>query len=109
MQVVEQTDPILEQEVRSYLSALGGETGVCGEHDPRWLTVLRSALRHRTFMVIARRAASHHGGCICGYLPLALLSTRLFGRFLVSLPYLNRAGIVAGDDAPAQVLLDKAV
>jgi FemAB-related protein (PEP-CTERM system-associated) len=35
------------------------------------------------------------GGCTVGYLPLALVSSMLFGRFLVSLPYLNTNGVVA--------------
>jgi hypothetical protein len=34
-------------------------------------------------------------GRTVGFLPLALVSSMLFGRFLVSLPYLNTNGVVA--------------
>lgn len=39
---------------------------------------------------------------------MVLVSSRLFGRFLVSLPYLNRGGVVADDAATAGALLDEA-
>lgn len=57
---------------------------------PLWLDVLQSALGHEVFAV---EAVS--GGCTVGYLPLAHVSSMLFGRFLVSLPYLNTNGVVA--------------
>jgi FemAB-related protein (PEP-CTERM system-associated) len=44
-----------------------------------------------------------------GYLPLALVSSRLFGRFLVGLPYLNSGGVVAENDQAAVSLIDRAV
>lgn len=56
-------------------------------------------------MVVARSG----GGAICGYLPLAIVSSSLFGRFLVSLPYLNRAGVVAVEREAAWGLVDRAV
>ncbi len=95
---------VLNREVMRYLASCDSETGVCGEHDPRWLDVLHDGLGHRPYMVVARR-----GRAICGYLPLTLVTSRLFGRFLVSLPYLNRAGIVADDAATARQLIDEAV
>jgi hypothetical protein len=49
------------------------------------------------------------GAPIVGYLPLALVVSRLFGRHLVSLPYLNRAGVVAAEGAVAGELIAKAV
>lgn len=97
IQTLTELDAVTERQLRAYLAAAPVSSGVCAEHDPRWLRVLREALRHEPIVLIARDDRS---GDICGYLPLALVSTRLFGRFLVSLPYLNRAGIVA-DPAPA--------
>ncbi|MEE9211657.1 MAG: hypothetical protein V3U29_03290, partial [Phycisphaeraceae bacterium] len=115
-QVIERTDPAVEAQVGAYLSAAPRDHGVCPEHDPRWLAVLRSGLGHRTFMVIARRQVATTDppgagrcGSICGYLPLAMVSSHLFGRFLVSLPYLNRAGAVADDPFVAAALIDEAV
>lgn len=67
---------------------------------------------HRPYALVAREPAADAnagGGAIRGYLPLALVRSRLFGRFLVSLPYLNRAGVVADDPATAAALIEQAV
>jgi FemAB-related protein (PEP-CTERM system-associated) len=57
---------------------------------PLWLKVLESGLGHEVYAVEAVA-----GGCTVGFLPLAFVSSMLFGRFLVSLPYLNTNGVVA--------------
>ena len=54
IQVVEHPDPTLTQEVRGFLAAAQAATGVCGEHDPGWLQVLREGLGHQPMMLIAR-------------------------------------------------------
>ncbi len=103
--VIHHVDESLAQEVRRFLDDAPAHTGACHEHDPGWLTVLQEAMGHRTFVIIAR---SQKDQAITGYLPLALVSSRLFGRFLVSLPYLNRAGIVATDPQACGELLNEA-
>ncbi len=105
-QVVHHIEGALADEVRLYLAGAPEEAGVCGEHDPGWLKVLSESLGHRTMAVVAREGGSN--GEIVGYLPLALVSSRLFGRFLVSLPYLNRAGVVAVDAGVRDEILDVA-
>lgn len=57
---------------------------------PLWLNVLQAGLGHDVYAIEAVAA----GGTV-GYLPLAFVSSILFGRFLVSLPYLNTNGVVA--------------
>lgn len=57
---------------------------------PLWLNVLDAGLGHEVYAVEAVA-----GGCTVGFLPLAFVSSLLFGRFLVSLPYLNTNGVVA--------------
>ncbi|MCC6581763.1 MAG: FemAB family PEP-CTERM system-associated protein [Phycisphaeraceae bacterium] len=90
--------------VRAYLLR---HPQACPELDPRWLTVLREALNHRIFMLIAWRDGGE--GTMTGYLPLALVSSPLFGRFLVSLPYLNRAGVLADSpDIAAELIAEAA-
>ena len=123
IQEVEKPSPGLVKEVRAYLEQTrtravgessggagggtsGGASAVCGEHDPVWLDVLRDALGHRPFMLIARDGQQ---GPMRGYLPLALVASRLFGRFLVSLPYVNRAGVVADDARVEAELVGHAV
>ena len=105
IQVLEQLEPAMERALRSFLVKAPTSSGVTPEHDPHWLTVLREGLGHRTFCLVARDDQTNQ---LIGYLPLALVASRLFGRFLVSLPYLNRAGVVATDGDTAAALIDAA-
>ncbi|MEM9416362.1 MAG: FemAB family XrtA/PEP-CTERM system-associated protein [Planctomycetota bacterium] len=103
IQQVSQPDARMRFAVRRLLKDPGAAPRACGEHDPCWLDVLRDGLRHKTTALIARQ----HGH-VTGYLPLSLLRSPLFGRHLVSLPYVNRAGVVACDDATAEELIHAA-
>jgi FemAB-related protein (PEP-CTERM system-associated) len=49
-----------------------------------------------------------NGTQTCGLLPLAYIRSLLFGRFLVSLPYLNYGGVLADQASTARLLLDRA-
>lgn len=71
---------------------------------PAWLSILRTALHHDVYAIEATV-----GGRTCGYLPLAYLSSVLFGRFLVSLPYLNTNGVIARSADVQTQLVDRAV
>ncbi len=109
VQVIYAIDEALAGEVRRFLADAPPETGACHEHDPGWLTILSESMGHLTMAVVAREGgATGKGGKIVGYLPLALVKSHLFGRFLVSLPYLNRAGIVAADATVGRLLLESA-
>lgn len=72
--------------------------------DPGWPAVLERGLRHEVFCLEAVE-----GGETRGILPLAFVKSFLFGRFLVSLPYLNYGGVIAEDDATATLLVNGAV
>lgn len=74
--------------------------------DLRWMPVLRDGLGHRTVFLAAQSTAD---GRIIGRLPLALVSSPWFGRFLVSLPYINSAGIQAASKEVASRLIEQAV
>jgi FemAB-related protein (PEP-CTERM system-associated) len=76
---------------------------VCGEHDPAWLDILKSALRHKTSVLLDWR-----GKTLAGALPLALTRSPLFGKHLVSLPYVNRAGLLTADHESAHTLVEHA-
>lgn len=104
--VIHHIGDALAGELRRFLADAPAGYGACHEHDPGWLSVLRGAMGHKTMALVMRETAD---GPVVGYLPLALVSSRLFGRFLVSLPYLNRAGIVAADEAARVALLAEAV
>jgi FemAB-related protein (PEP-CTERM system-associated) len=70
---------------------------------PQWLTILEKGLGHRPILITAERA-----GTVEGALPLVLLKSPFFGRFLVSLPYVNTAGVMATAEA-SHALVDAAV
>jgi len=73
-------------------------------YHPRWLAVLRDGLGHLPYCVEATG-----GKRVVGLLPLALVKSCLFGRFLVGLPYLNFGGAAAESPEVAAALLDQAV
>jgi serine/alanine adding enzyme len=80
-----------------------------GEHVPLtrdigWLNVLADGLGHTTYALQALE-----DGQTVGYLPLAFVCSMLFGRYLVSLPYLNSNGVQADHPIAAKALIDRAV
>ena len=78
--------------------------GVDGHfHAYAWRNVIWRALKHRPHYLIARRQ-----GSVTGILPLFDVRSRLFGRSLISVPFLNGGGILADDDASAIALLRRA-
>jgi FemAB-related protein (PEP-CTERM system-associated) len=71
---------------------------------PGWLPALEQGLGHSVYCLEAVE-----GEKTLGILPLAYVRSLLFGRFLVSLPYLNYGGPVAENDSAAKALIDRAV
>jgi FemAB-related protein (PEP-CTERM system-associated) len=80
-----------------------GRRAPLGRH-PAWLKVLEEGLGHVPYCLEAVEQ-----GRTCGLLPLIDVRTALFGRYLVSLPYLNYGGVVADDERSAALLIDRAV
>lgn len=71
---------------------------------PAWLRVFQRSLSYVPYCLEAVE-----NGQTRGFLALAFVKSVLFGRYLVSLPYLNYGGVHADDDATASVLIDRAV
>jgi FemAB-related protein (PEP-CTERM system-associated) len=71
---------------------------------PAWLTILQRALGHEVYALEVRDGDTTHG-----FLPLAFVSSFLFGRFLVSLPYLNTNGVIARSPDVQTRLIDRAI
>jgi FemAB-related protein (PEP-CTERM system-associated) len=65
--------------------------------------VLQSALGHDPYVIEA-----HQDDRTVGLLPLGFVHTWLFGRMLVSLPYVNTAGVLAEDSGTGARLVDAA-
>lgn len=82
-------------------------TGRCSPSAPylyEWRTVFEKSFGIRTHYF-----AAFEGEIIVGVLPLAFLSSALFGRYIVSVPYLNYGGIVADTTEIECALLQKAI
>ncbi len=70
-----------------------------------WRRVVERAFGHRTFYLMVRDQQAQ----VRGVLPLVLLSSRLFGRFLVSMPFVNYGGVLADTSQAQRALLDAAI
>ena len=73
------------------------------DHLWAWREVIASALGHESTYLEARR-----GGALVGVLPLVRVRSRLFGRSVVSMPFLNYGGILADDADVVGALVDAA-
>ena len=72
-------------------------------HRWAWKTVIEKSLDHRTYYLAARSE-----GRIVGILPLVVLKSRLFGRFMVSMPYFNYGGLLCDHEQAEERLLQSA-
>ena len=74
-------------------------------HLSAWRRIIESSFGHRTYYLMS----SDGDGRINGVLPLARVRSRLFGDFLVSLPYVNYGGVCADNAEIEQELVGRAV
>jgi len=73
------------------------------DHLWRWRDLFSRVFGHQSTYLVARR-----DGAVAGLLPLVHFRSRLFGRFLVSVPFLNYGGVLASDAAAADALMAEA-
>jgi len=77
-------------------------------HHPSWLKLIASAFGQETRYLTAESAQG-----IVGVLPLVLfsgrLSSRIFGRFAVSMPFVNYGGVLADTPEAERALLERAI
>jgi serine/alanine adding enzyme len=69
-------------------------------HLAAWGQVAREAYGHEPVYVRAE-----DGGEVCGVLPLVFVKSRLFGRRLVSMPFLDYGGVLADPDRGLELAL----
>ena len=72
-------------------------------HHWHWDTVFRRAFGHPMDRLVARR-----GGRLVGCLPLVTMRSWLFGRFMVSLPFVNYGGALGSSVGARRALVDAA-
>ena len=66
--------------------------------------IIKETFGHNTIYLLARDNQT-----VTGVLPLVHMKSRLFGNFMVSIPYFNYGGVCAKDDDARRALLDHAV
>lgn len=101
---VEVSDHALDQGAIIELCESIGGGALAPSQLPGWPAIFEEGLGHRPYWLTA-----NEGSRLAGCLPLCFVRSRLFGRFLVSLPYLNSAGVVATSDEAAGALVNRAV
>jgi serine/alanine adding enzyme len=74
-----------------------------GYHLWGWRRVFERAFGHETVYLVARREWQ-----IVGVLPLVAFRSWLFGRFMVSLPFVNYGGVLATDPEVVEALVNAA-
>ena len=70
-----------------------------GPHLSNWQRVIENSFGHKCHLLAARE-----NGKIEGILPLTHMNSRIFGSFLISVPYLNYGGIIAYNDKARKAL-----
>jgi FemAB-related protein (PEP-CTERM system-associated) len=84
-------------------AALAGLSNSSFYHRYAWRQVNEDGLGHPSTYLIARR-----GTQVAGILPLTLVSSRLFGRILCSLPFVNFGGPCADSASVSRLLVERA-
>jgi FemAB-related protein (PEP-CTERM system-associated) len=90
-------DPAVERFVASHPAA-------SAYHSPVWLHVIARSFGHATRYLVAETPRG-----VAGVLPIVFFSSRLFGRFAVSLPFVNYGGVLADTPEAGNALLDAAI
>lgn len=83
----------------AYVSSRSSATGY---HTWAWRDVIERTFGHAPFYVMARARVRPD---VVGVLPLVEIRSRLFGRTLTSLPFVNYGGVVADSEPAAEALL----
>lgn len=78
--------------------------GASSAHQMGWLRVIKRVFGHETYALAVEGADA----ALCGILPLVFLKSRLFGTFLVSMPFLNYGGVLADGSEEERLLLAEA-
>src|SRR5262245_11077942 len=82
---------------------VASQPAASGYHEWRWRQVFE-----RSFGVECVYLMSRRHGRVGGVLPLVFIKSRLFGRTMTSLPFLNYGGVLAESVASARVLVEAA-
>ena len=94
----------VENQVAEWESFVNTAEGATNYHRFGWKAVFTESFRHPCYYL----AAIDDTGQWQGILPLVHMRSRIFGNFLVSLPFVNYGGLLGCNNAAATSLLDHA-
>ena len=86
-------------------SFLRGSDAASAYHDYRWIGVVEKSFGHGCYYLVCHDP----DGTAAGTLPLVHMKSRMFGNFLVSMPYFNYGGVCADQPAVRDILIGEAV
>lgn len=93
----------LEAETQLWDDFVHRQPAAHGSHLSGWKKVIEESFGHTCIYLMAAESNE-----LYGVLPLVHVCSRLFGSFLISVPFLNYGGIVAGNDAARDGLFNAA-
>jgi len=76
-----------------------------GYHLMAWHQIIEQSFGHRSFYLMAKDSDDR----VRGVLPMVFVASRLFGRFLVSVPFVNYGGVLSESPEAQTTLLREAV
>ncbi len=88
------------QDEAAWNAYVDGHRDACGYHLWQWREIFTGVFGHETHY-----AAAWRDDRIVGVLPLVRFASPVFGRFVVSLPFVNYGGVLADDAAAADALV----
>lgn len=74
-------------------------------HRPSWLSLIEKVFGHKSRLLVAR----DERGQLIGGMPLTFFSSKLFGQFAVSIPYINYGGPISAYKNVNQALIVESV
>jgi FemAB-related protein (PEP-CTERM system-associated) len=95
---------LLQDELNEWNSYVDRNPAISIYHRAEWAELIRNTFGHDVFYYHARDGKSN----IVGILPLVRMKSRLFGDFLVSMPYFNYGGAIADHPVIEQKLIQTA-
>lgn len=101
---VRTVDPGNPEEASRWNSYIQASPQATLSHRIEWLRVIRRVFGHATYPL----ALFDSAGNITGVLPLVFFNSLLFGRFLVSVPFVNYGGVIADGHQEASLLIAEA-
>ena len=73
-------------------------------HDVKWCDLIKSNFGHTPYYITCRKS----DGGLCGVFPVIHMNSRLFGSFLISMPYFNYGGPLSEYALVEQKMMDYA-